>query len=179
MLVVLIIIQVSTVLLDLVYTKLGRINLLGSQIVGLQLPINLTLLFALGILNPYALHIGTLDNVVPGAIGSLDVWLGGGEEGGLVHSLGEVQCDLVPNGFGLGGHTLHLVPEGVQSLCPGIGDGFGRFLQRSLVEFLTQDLLGGAGGGDGTGTQEEGGCEELHGERCLRAGWREIRDMAK
>ena len=52
MLVVLLVIKITTVLLDLIDPKLGRINLLGPQIVCLELPINLSLLLAIRVLDP-------------------------------------------------------------------------------------------------------------------------------
>lgn len=66
MLVVIIIVKVTTVLLDIrVNTKGARVDLLHAEIISLQLAINLTLLSAIGTGNPNTLNFLASDNVIP------------------------------------------------------------------------------------------------------------------
>ena len=117
-LVLLIVIKVSAVLLDLVDTQHAGVNLLGSQAVVLELAVDLALLHTIFVLDPDALDVGALDNVVPLAVRLAGVRLGLGEEGGLLKALGVHHGDLVPDGAGLAGKRLEALLEVVQRLCP-------------------------------------------------------------
>ncbi len=81
MLVLLIVIQVSAVLLDVVNAKHAGVNLLRPQAVVLQLAVDLSLLLTVGVLNPDALDVSTLDDMIPLAVMLAGMWLGLCEEG--------------------------------------------------------------------------------------------------
>lgn len=77
MLVVLIVIQVSSVLLNTrINPQRSRIRLLNPEIIRLKLPINLTLLLSILISNPHTLNILTTNNVVPMGVRTTSVLLG-------------------------------------------------------------------------------------------------------
>jgi hypothetical protein len=101
MLVFLLIVKVTTVLLDLVNTKLGGIDLLGAEVVVLELAANLAVLLAI-LLDPEGLNVGTLDDVVPVSVGSAVDLLGLSKDL-LLESLNSVRskkCDFVPDSRG-------------------------------------------------------------------------------
>ena len=106
MLVVLVIVEVATVLLDLVDTEVAGVDLLGSQAVVVELAVDLSLLLALSILDPDALDIGTTHDVVPLVVVLARVRLGQREEAGLVHCFGEHEGDLIPDLASLAGQGL-------------------------------------------------------------------------
>ena len=118
MLVLVVVVQVAAVLLDRVDAEHAGVDLLDTQVVVLKLAVNLALLLALGILDPDALDVGALDDMVPLAVVLAGVWLGLGEESGLLEALGEHHGDLVPDGTGLAGKRLEALLEVVQRLGP-------------------------------------------------------------
>jgi hypothetical protein len=95
MLVFLLIVKVTTVLLDLVNTELGRIDLLGAEVVVLELAADLAMLLAV-LLGPQRLNVGTLDDVVPVRVGSAVDLLGLSEDLLLesFDSVGGKKCDF-------------------------------------------------------------------------------------
>lgn len=118
MLVVLVVIEVATVLLDLVNTEVTGIDLLGSQAVVLELAIDVSFLLTLGVFNPDALDVSTLHDVVPFVVMLARVRLGQREEAGLVHCLGEHKGDLIPDLASLASQGLEGLLQVVQRLRP-------------------------------------------------------------
>jgi len=117
-LVLLVVIKVTRVLLDLVDAEDAGVDLLGPQAVLLELAVDLALLLAVLVLDPDALDVGALDDVVPLAVGLARVRLGLGEEGGLLKALGEHHGDLVPDGASLAGERLEALLEVLERLGP-------------------------------------------------------------
>src|SRR5690242_439322 len=108
-LVLLIIIEVTAVLLDLVDAKNARVDMLRTQTVVLKLAVDLALLLAVLVLDPDALNVGTLDNVVPLGVVLASVRLRIGEEGGLLHLFWEHHSDLIPDGACLAGERFEVL----------------------------------------------------------------------
>lgn len=114
----LVIVEIATVLLDLVDAEVAGVDLLGSQAVVLELAFDLSFLLALSVLNPDALDVGTFHDVVPLVVVLAGVRLGQREEAGLVHGLGEHESDLIPDLAGLAGQGLERLLQVVQRLGP-------------------------------------------------------------
>jgi len=151
-LVILLIVKVTAVLLDLVNIEMAGVNLLGSQAVVLELALNLSLLLALGVLDPDALDVGTLHDMVPLVVMLAGVGLGQREEAGLVHGFGEHEGDLIPNLASLAGQGLERLLQVVQRLRPRL---------RSLLGGLEDGL---ARSDSSRGGSDQGGvCGDLHG----------------
>jgi hypothetical protein len=156
-LVLLVVVEVAAVLLDLVDAEHAGVDLLDPQVELLELAVDLALLLALRVLDPDALDVGALDNVIPLAIMLARVRLGRREEGGLVEALGVHHGHLVPGGAGLAGQRLEALLEVVEGLGPGLllelTEGAGE------LEHL---LLGRHRSGGGADEQRRGG--DLHDE---------------
>lgn len=153
MLVVLLIIEVSAVLLDLVDAESGGVDLLGAEVEVLEVTANLAVLLAI-LLNPHALDIGALDDVVPLLIGLAVVRFGLGGLGGLLErldGLGGEESDLVPDGLGLGSHLAELVLESREPVLASGLDGV-----KGAV-LAAEDLLVQGEGGGGRAEDEGGG----------------------
>lgn len=123
MLIIGLIIQVTTVLLDGINAELGRVDLLSSQVVVLKLAVNSTLLLAISILNPDALDISAFDDVIPDIVRFADMGLRGREEVGLAHGLGEEHGNLIPDSLRLSGHALERVGHRLQWRLVGVNNG--------------------------------------------------------
>lgn len=152
MLVVLLVIEVTAVLLDLVYAESGGVDLLGAQVEVLERTPNLAVLLAI-LLNPHALKVSALDDVIPVLISLAAVGLGLGGNGVLLEgldSVGSEESDFVPDGLGFRGHLAKLVLERRQPVLAGSLDG----VEGTVV--ATKDVLvqGDRGGG---GAEHEGG----------------------
>ena len=117
-LVLFLVIKITAVLLHLVDTQHAGVNRLHTQVVVLELAINLALLLALGVLDPDALDVGALDDVVPFLILAAGVWLGQPEEGSLVKGLWEHECYLVPDAASLAGERLERLLKVLERLRP-------------------------------------------------------------
>ena len=155
MLVLLVVIKVTAVLLDLVDAEDAGVDVLCTQAVVLKLAVDLTLLLAVGVLDPDALDVSALDDVIPLGVVLASVRLGVGEEGGLVHLLRVHHGDLIPDGAGLASEGLEALLEIVQRLCPRAGvKTLERF--RSLEDLLLWD-------GSGRCSKEQGRGSYLHG----------------
>jgi hypothetical protein len=101
-LVFLLIVKITTVLLDLVNAELCRVDLLGTEIEVVEFSANLTMLLAI-LLDPEGLDISTLDDVIPVGIGPTVGLLGLGQDLLLesLNSVGGKKSDLVPDSLGL------------------------------------------------------------------------------
>jgi hypothetical protein len=120
MLVVLLVIKVTTVLLDGVDAELGGINLLDTQVVGLELAADLAARIAVLIRNADGLEVGALHDVIPLGVGFTVVGLGLSTNDVLLEGIegtGSEHGDLVPGGLGLGGELAKLLLE---RLDPGL-----------------------------------------------------------
>ena len=117
-LVLLVVVEVTRVLLDLVDAEHAGVDLLGPQAVLLELAVNLALLLAVLVLDPDALDVGALDDVVPFTVLLARVRLGLGEESSLLKALGEHHGDLVPNGASLASERLEALLEVLERLAP-------------------------------------------------------------
>lgn len=117
-LVLLVVVKVSRVLLDLVDAENAGVDFLGPQAVLLELAVDLALLLAVLVLDPDALDVGALDDVVPLAILLARVRLGLREESGLLKALGEHHGDFVPDGTSLAGERLEALLEVLERLAP-------------------------------------------------------------
>jgi hypothetical protein len=117
-LVFLVVVKVTRVLLDLIDAEHAGIDLLGPQAVLLELTVDLTLLLAVLVLDPDALDVGALDDVVPLAVLLARVRLGLREEGGLLKALGEHHGDLVPDGASFAGERLEALLKVLEWLAP-------------------------------------------------------------
>jgi len=159
MLVLLVVVKVAAVLLDLVHAEHAGVDLLDAQVELLELAVDLALLLAVGVLDPDALHVGALDDVVPLAVVLAHVWLGAGEEGRFFETLREHQGDLVPGGAGLAGERLEALLEVLQRLVPRIllelAEAVGEF-EHLLLALLRRDGCGG-------GADEQRRGSDLHG----------------
>lgn len=104
-LIISLVIQVATVLLDGIHAKLRRVDGLGAQVVGLEVAADdaMALLVGSG-LGPLALDGGTLGDKVPLGVGPPGVllWLGQGRQ--RVEGVGGEQSNLVPESLGFVGH---------------------------------------------------------------------------
>lgn len=115
MLVLLVIVKVTAVLLDLINTELLGVDLLGSELEVVKLAANLSVTLAIG-LSPEGLDIGTLDDVIPVAIGLSGNLLGLGRERVLLEgldSIGDEHGDFIPDSLGLGGDLAKDLLEGL------------------------------------------------------------------
>lgn len=147
MLVVGLVIQITTVLLDSVDTKLGRVDSLCAQVVGLQVATDdAAALLAGSSLGPERLDMGTGSDVVPLRVRSPDVLRGLDERGDGIESTGGEHCDLVEEGLGVGGHLaksglvlLDLVGPGCGSLVDDMADLIGSAAQNMLSVLLEVD----------------------------------------
>lgn len=154
MLVVLHIVQVTTVLLHLVDTKFLRVDRLGSHGVGLEMAVDLSLLLALGVLDPGLLDVLALQDVLPLGVGSPAMRLWHRQEVRLVHRLREHQAHLVPEILDLRREGVEGALEVLQRLRPS----FHKLLRK------LQHLLGDDGGGCSSRKERSGG--ELHDGRA-------------
>lgn len=119
MLVILVVVEVARVLLDArVDAQLAGINLLDSQIIGLEMTVNLSLLLALGILDPDVLDVFATDMVIPLLGGTTGVLLGSREEAGLAHLFREHERNLIPSGASFRGKLLEVFLEILERLHP-------------------------------------------------------------
>jgi len=134
MLVCLIVVEVSTVLLDLVNIERCRVNLLCTETVVLELAINLTLFLSLSVGGPDTLNVGTLHDVVPFTVMLADVGLWKGEQVCVIHSFGEHECDLIPDLASLSGERLESVLEVLDGVAPCL-----RNLLRGLQDLLRKN----------------------------------------
>lgn len=140
MLVVLVIVKITTVLLDVgIDTEDAGIHLLHAEIISLELTINLPLLGAASTSDPNTLHLLATDNMVPVRVRATVVLLGQREHGGLLHAVGEVVGDLLPKLTGLARECLELILKILQ----GLGEELGALLE-SIVALLEEvrTLLG-------------------------------------
>src|SRR5690242_5936554 len=110
-LVLLLVIKVTTVLLDLIDAENARDDVLSTQAVVLELAVDLALPLAALVLNPDALDIGTLDDVVPLRVVLAGVRLGVREESGLLHLLREHHGDFIPDSACFAGERLEVLLE--------------------------------------------------------------------
>ena len=140
MLVVLLVIKITTVLLDLVDAELGRIDRLDAQVEVIELAANFAMLFAVGSLDPQLLDIGALDDVIPvlAALSSLGL----AEPGGLIEGiLGNKKLDFIPKGLRLVIHAIEGLLEALEGgVRERVGDGLDGVM--GLVEVIGKDLLG-------------------------------------
>lgn len=128
MLVVFVIIQITTVLLDVrVYAKGAGVDLLDAEVVSFQLSIDLTLLGTIGTRNPHALDLRTADDVVPVRVRTTGVLLGQREHGRVIHGMREVVRDFLPISPSLVRESLQVVlkllerlGEDVRALLEGV-----------------------------------------------------------
>lgn len=105
MLVVGLIIQITAVLLDGVDTKLGGVDGLGAQVVGLEVATDNPAAFLLGGgLSPESLDVSTLGDEVPRRVRLARVLLGLDQRRKSVKGIGDEQRDLVPESLGVRGH---------------------------------------------------------------------------
>lgn len=142
-LVISLVIKVSTVLLDGIDTKLGRIDSLGSQVVVLKVTTNnsAALLFG-GSLGPEGLDVGTLGDEVPMRIRPSDMLCGLDQRRNGVHSLGGKHCDFIEQGLGFGGHFAKGGLVFLDLIGPGCGGLFGVLEDiLGLIGNTTKDLL--------------------------------------
>ena len=153
-LVLLLIVKVTRVLLDLVNAKDTWVDMLRTQAVVLELAVDLALLLAVLVLNPDALNVGALDNVVPLRVVLASVWLGVREEGGLLHLLREHHGDLIPDGACLTGERLEVLLEVLERLGPRAGVEALEGL-RCFEDLLLRD-------GSGRCSKEQGRGSYLH-----------------
>lgn len=155
MLVIGLIVQIATVLLDGVDAKLGRIDGLGSQVVGLKITADHSMALRLGRgLGPEVLDLSALGDEVPFGVRLAGVLLGlrQGWEG--VESVRDKEGDLVKDGLGLSGHGA----EGSLVVLDLIGPRRGDILSFpcNAVEHMLSILLQVDGGG-GANQQSRGG----------------------
>lgn len=122
MLVVFVIVKITTVLLDVgIDTEGAGIHFLDAEIIRLQLAVNLPLLGAIGTSDPNALYFLATNDMIPVRIRATAVLLGQREHGGLLHAVGEVVGDFLPELTGLAGKSLELVLEVLQRLREELG----------------------------------------------------------
>lgn len=117
MLVLLLVVEVAAVLDDIVDLELGRVDLLGTEVVVLESATNLAVLLAIG-LGPESLNVSTLEDVVPVGVGSAVGLLGLGAYDLLLKSrdsLGGKRGNLIPDSLGL---TSELAKELLKRLSP-------------------------------------------------------------
>ncbi len=118
MLVVSIVIEVTTVLLDTwVDAQLACVDLLGPQMVILEMAIDRLDILAV-LHDSHGLDILALDDVVPVAIWATGRWLWLREEAGLAHLLWEHHGDFIPDGLGLRAHLVESIGERTKDVAP-------------------------------------------------------------
>jgi hypothetical protein len=145
MLVILVIVKITSVLLDTrIDTESTRIGLLDSQIIGLQLAINLPLLLAAGSSDPDALDISTTDDVVPVGVRTTGVLLRQREDRVMIHAVGEVASNLIPQMTSLIRQRLKLLLEVMKRLGQRISTLLGQ----------SEDLLEGRSNRSGRSDQQ-------------------------
>lgn len=146
-LVVSFIIQITTVLLDSVDAKLGRVNSLCAQVVGLQIATDhaAALLVGRG-LGPERLDVSTGSDVIPLRVRPPDMLCGLDEGRDGIESAGGEHFDLVKESLGVGGHLaksglvlLDLVGPGCSSLVNDMADLIGSTAQDLLSILLEVD----------------------------------------
>lgn len=174
MLIILVIIKITAVLLDVgVDVEGARVHLLDTEIVRLQLTIDLTLLGAVATSDPNALHVLTTNDMIPVRIRATVVLLGQREHGSLLHAVGEVMGDLLPKLAGLAREGLEMILEVLQRLREVFGallEGILALLEEvrallgpvfQLVILSADDLLEGRGG-RGSGSHQQCGGKNSH-----------------
>jgi hypothetical protein len=117
-LVLFVVIQITTVLLDTrVNAKSTGVNLLNAEVIGIQFAINLTLLGTIGTRDPEALDIGATDVMVPVGGRTAGVLLGQAHHG-TAGGLREVVGDVFP-------HLASFAREGLEvfrKVLQGLGE---------------------------------------------------------
>ncbi len=122
MLVVIVIIQVSTVLLNTgINPKRCGIDLLCPQVEIFQLSVNLPLSVTVLVLDPDALDVCTFGDMVPVSVRSAAMLLRQGEEAGLVHSSGVEHGHFIPDSSSILCERLQGVLEVVEGFRPRVG----------------------------------------------------------
>jgi hypothetical protein len=145
MLVILVIIQITSVLLHTrIDTESTRIGLLDSQIIGLQLAIDLSLLLAASSSDPDTLDISTTDDVVPVGVRTTGVLLRQREDRVMIHAVGEVASNLIPQMTSLTRQGLELLLEVMKRLGQCVGTLLGQ----------SEDLLEGRSSRSGRSDQQ-------------------------
>jgi hypothetical protein len=145
MLVILVIIQITSVLLHTrIDTESTRIGLLDSQIIGLQLAIDLSLLLAASSSDPDTLDISTTDDVVPVGVRTTGVLLRQREDRVMIHAVGEVASNLIPQMTSLTRQGLELLLEVMKRLGQCVGTLLGQ----------SEDLLEGRSRRSGRSDQQ-------------------------
>lgn len=174
MLVVLIVVKVAAVLLDLVHSELGGIDLLGTQAVVVELASDLSVRLAVLILDPDLLDVGALDYMVPLVLA--DGLLGLGVHGLLlevVHKLRGDHGEVLPDGLGLGGDLAVHILEGldprlevkveakakVLGLTAKVDGGLGRVVVAEDLLVLQPNRRRGSAQDEGGGRQTHDGVE--------------------
>jgi hypothetical protein len=160
MLVLLLVVKITTVLLGIIDTELSRVDLLGTQVVVVKLAADLAVRLAV-LVDPDRLDVGTLDDVIPVAIGPALVTLGHGSNGLLLEGLDGIgdECrDFVPNGLGI---RSELAKELLERPSPfgcviQVDDGLAARVRAEDLLFLEADSRR-------SGAQHEGGCRQAHG----------------
>ena len=118
LLVILFVIEVTSILLDLINAEGLRIDGACSQIVVTELAVNFALLDTLSVDSPLVLDVLALHDIVPLLLRSLGVRLGVRPEARLAHVLREHHGDLVPDLPGLIGESIERILQLVQWLVP-------------------------------------------------------------
>lgn len=103
MLVVLFVVEVATVLLDLVDAQTRGVHSLDTEVVGLQAVVGLG---AASSCDKRLGDISALDDVVPVVVRPAGVLLGVGEESRLLKSIGNHELDLLPQSLGINSQAL-------------------------------------------------------------------------
>ena len=117
-LVLLVVVEVTAVLLDLVDAQDRRVNLLGAKVERLEVAVDITLLLTLAVGDPDVLDRLAGCPEVPLRVGLPLVSLGQAEVSGLAHLLREHHGDLVPDGASVFGEMLEIMLEVLQRLGP-------------------------------------------------------------
>jgi hypothetical protein len=166
MLIILVVIKITRVLLDTrVDTEGTGVGLLDTEIICLQLAINLTLLLTVGASHPDALDIGATDDVVPVGVGPTGVLLGQGEHRVVVHGIREEVRDLIPKLTSLIREGLQLILEDLKGLG---GSGSGGSNRSGLLNVLLRDaqdlleLLLERGNGRGGRSDQQSSWQNSH-----------------
>lgn len=119
MLVLLLVIKVTRVLLDSVDAEDRGVNLLGTKVIVFETTANLTMLLTIGILDPDALNIFALYDVIPLVVRTAVSLLGLVARSNLLleglNSIGDEKSHLIPDSLGLIGE---LAEEFLQRLGP-------------------------------------------------------------
>ena len=162
-LVILVVIKITTVLLDIrINAKRAGVHLLHAQIIGLELAVDLTLLSTISTCDPGALDILAANNMVPVRAGTAGMLLGQREHGSVVHRVGEVVRHFLPQLASLTGKGIEVVlellerlRENVRTMLEGIRALLDDVLQLVLVD--AHDLLERGGCRRGSSHQHGGG----------------------